>query len=31
MIKRNYEKLMREKFDKDGNVKKKGLLGKLRK
>lgn len=29
MMRRNYDKLMREKFDKDGNVKK-GLMGRLR-
>lgn len=29
MVKRNYDKLMREKFDKDGNLKK-GMFGRLR-
>lgn len=30
MLRRNYDKLMREKFDKDGNLKKKGIMGKLK-
>lgn len=30
MLRRNYDKLMREKFDKDGNLKKKGLMAKIR-
>ena len=29
-IMKNYDKLMREKFDRDGNLKKKGIMGKLK-
>ena len=29
-LRKNYDKLMREKFDRDGNLKKKGIMGKLK-
>ena len=29
-LRKNYDKLMKEKFDKDGNLKKKGIIGKFK-
>ena len=29
-LRKNYDKLMREKFDRDGNLKRKGIMGKLK-